>query len=90
MKNSPNTCSSSMTSASSLLVLLSLALLSQECLSQTFHYSHGWTNGKRSGGAASAAAAAPRMARIAQESVSLSLLFYAKVNGWDGTDYFEP
>ena len=37
--------------SSSLLCLLLLALLTFEaCTAQTFHYSHGWTNGKRSGG----------------------------------------
>ena len=73
-----------------LSLFLAVFALSSCCLAQTFHYSHGWTNGKRSGGAASAAAAAPRMARIAQESVSASLLFLLKSERGDETGYFEP
>ncbi|XP_059082887.1 pro-corazonin-like isoform X2 [Tigriopus californicus] len=39
----------SKSSASNFIVILVLAMVVSQCVSQTFHYSHGWTNGKRSG-----------------------------------------
>ena len=46
------------------LLLVVAATIGHLASAQTFHYSHGWTNGKRSGPAA-AAAASPLVGRLA-------------------------